>query len=271
MEEITKQAVLLVTEFGVKFLAAAAILIFGRWFAVLIRKLLINITEKQNVEPTLAQFINNICYYALVTFVVIAALGQLGIETTSFIAVLGAAGLAIGFALQGSLSNFAAGFLIIIFRPIKAGDLIDAAGTEGIVESISLFTTILRTPDNKTIIIPNAKLTDDTITNYSTKGIRRIDFIFGVGYNDDLDKVRTVIEDVLSTDSRVLKDPEITIGVAELADSSVNFAVRPWVNADDYWAVFFNINEQMKKRFDAEGISIPYPQTDVHLHQAPGS
>ena len=182
-------------------------------------------------------------------FVILAALGQLGIQTTSFIAIIGAAGLAIGLALQGSLANFAAGFLMIIFRPFKVGDVIDAAGVLGSVEEIQVFTTQLKTPDNKTIIIPNAKLTADKITNFSTKPTRRVDFVFGIGYSDDIDKTKKVISEVLAEDERILKDPSPTIGVVELADSSVNFAVRPWVNSADYWNVFFDTNEKHEEAF----------------------
>jgi small conductance mechanosensitive channel len=206
-------------------------------------------------------------YIALLVFVVLAALGQLGIQTTSFIAVIGAAGLAIGLALQGSLSNFAAGFLMIIFRPFKVGDYIEGAGVAGTVEVIQIFTTQLKTPDNKTVIIPNAALTAGNITNYSAKGTRRVDLVFGIGYGDDIDHAKNVIMDVLAKEERILKDPATTIGVVELADSSVNFAVRPWVKADDYWNVYFNLTENIKKSFDSEGISIPFPQRDVHMYE----
>jgi small conductance mechanosensitive channel len=192
---------------------------------------------------------------------------MLGIQTTSFIAVLGAAGLAVGLALQGSLSNFAAGVLMIIFRPFKVGDFIEAAGVAGTVEEIQIFTTQLATPDNKTIIIPNGKLTADNIVNYSTKGTRRADMVFGIGYEDDIDKARDIITEILSNDERVLKDPPLQVAVSELADSSVNFVTRAWVNAGDYWGVVFAATETVKKRFDAEGISIPFPQRDVHVYE----
>ena len=201
------------------------------------------------------------------TFVIIAALGMLGIQTTSFIAVLGAAGLAVGLALQGSLSNFAAGVLMIIFRPFKVGDFIEGAGTAGVVEEIQIFTTQLRTPDNKTIIIPNAKLTADNIVNFSAKGTRRADMVFGIGYDDDIDKARNIISEILSNEARILKDPPPQVAVSELADSCVNFVVRPWVDADDYWGVVFDVTEAVKKRFDAEGVNIPFPQRDVHLYE----
>ena len=257
----------LVTVFGVKILAAVAVLVIGRWIAKLLSRAVQQLMEKRNVDPTLVKFVGNLTYIALLTFVILAALGLVGVQTTSFIAVVGAAGLAIGLALQGSLANFAAGFLLIIFHPFKVGDYIEGAGVAGTVEAIQIFTTQLATPDNKTIIIPNAKLTADNIVNYSTKGTRRVDMVFGIGYQDDLDKARNILMEVLSQDDRILEDPPLKIAVSELADSSVNFIVRPWVNAADYWNVFFETTEAVKKRFDEEEISIPFPQRDVHVYQ----
>jgi small conductance mechanosensitive channel len=215
----------------------------------------------------LVSFVSNLVYIGLLAFIVIAALGQLGIQTTSFIAVLGAAGLAIGLALQGSLSNFAAGFLLIIFRPFKVGDLIEGAGVLGVVEAIQIFTTQLKTADNKTVIVPNANLTADNIVNWTVKGTRRVDMVFGIGYEDDIDTARSLMADIIAEDERILKDPAPAIVVIELADSSVNFAVRPWVNVDDYWGVYCDLTEKIKKAFDANNISIPFPQRDVHLYQ----
>jgi len=183
------------------------------------------------------------------------------------VAVLGAAGLAVGLALQGSLSNFAAGVLMIIFKPFKVGDFVEAGGTAGVVVDINIFTTIMKTGDNKKIIIPNGKINSDNITNFSANDTRRVDLVAGVSYGDDLDKVKTVLKEILAADERVLKDPEPTIGVLELADSSVNFAVRPWVKTADYWPTLFAVQEEIKKRFDKEGISIPFPQQDVHMFQ----
>jgi len=222
---------------------------------------------KRNVETTIASFICNMSYVVLMTIVIIASLNQFGIQTASLIAIVGAAGLAIGLALQGSLANFAAGFLMLVFRPFKTGDYIEGAGTQGTVEEIHIFTTQLKTPDNKTVIIPNAKLMGDNIINYSAKDKRRVDLVIGVSYSDNLQKVRQVLEDVLSKDNRVLKDPAPTIAVMELGDNSVNFAVRPWAKTDDYWNVYFDLTEDIKKRFDAESISIPFPQRDVHLFE----
>lgn len=257
----------ILTVFGVKIIGAVVVFIIGRWVAKLFANLIRKIMDKREVDATATKFVGNLTYFALLTFVVLAALGLLGIQTTSFIAVIGAAGLAIGLALQGSLANFAAGFLLILFRPFKVGDYIDAAGVAGTVEAIQIFTTQLATPDNKTIIIPNAKLTGDNIINFSTKGTRRADMVFGIGYDDDIDKAREIIIDILSNDERVLKDPPLQVAVSELGDSSVNFVARAWVNAGDYWAVVFEGTEAVKKRFDAAGISIPFPQRDVHLYE----
>jgi len=257
----------IVTVFGVKILGAIVVFVVGRWVAKLFGNFIRKLLDKREVDPTVTKFVGNLTYFALFTFVVLAALGLLGIQTTSFIAVLGAAGLAIGLALQGSLANFAAGFLLILFRPFKVGDFIDAAGVAGTVEAIQIFTTRLATPDNKTIIIPNSKLTGDNIINFSTKGTRRADMVFGIGYGDDIDKARDIIADVLSKDGRVLKDPPIQVAVSELANSSVNFVTRAWVNAGDYWGVVFDVTEAVKKRFDAEGVSIPFPQRDVHIYE----
>ena len=257
----------LIAFYGLKVIAAIAILIIGRWIAIAVRNLLRRVMRKSAVEETLVSFVSNVAYVALLAFIIIAALGQLGVHTASFVAVIGAAGLAIGLALQGSLANFAAGVLMIIFKPFKVGDYIEGGGTAGTVEEISIFTTVLKSPDNRKIIVPNAKMTGDNIVNYSAKDQRRIDIVAGVSYGDDLDKVRRVLEQILAEDARILRDPAPTIGVLALADSSINFAVRPWVKTGDYWPVYFDTQEKIKKRFDAEGISIPFPQRDVHLYK----
>jgi small conductance mechanosensitive channel len=267
MEDLISKVWELLTIYGLKVIAAVVVFVVGRWIAKGLTKFAEKVMNKRLVDPTIVSFVANMTYIALLVFVVLAALGQLGIQTTSFIAVIGAAGLAIGLALQGSLANFAAGFLMIIFRPFKVGDYIEGAGVGGTVEVIQIFTTQLKTPDNKTVIIPNAALTAGNITNYSAKGTRRVDLVFGIGYGDDIDHAKKVIMDVLAKEERILKDPATTIGVVELADSSVNFAVRPWVKADDYWNVYFNLTENIKKSFDAQGISIPFPQRDVHMYE----
>ena len=253
--------------YGLMIIAALAILVVGRLAALGIRKVIRTLLRKSRVDETLVSFVSGLSYAAIMAFVIIAAIGKLGVQTASFVAVLGAAGLAVGLALQGSLANFAAAVLLTIFRPFKIGDFIEAGGTAGTVEEIGIFTTVLKTPDNKQVIVPNAKMTSDNITNYSVTGERRIDLVAGVSYNDDLDKVRKILEQILADDDRILSEPAPTIGVLALADSSVNFAVRPWVKTADYWDVFFALQEQMKKRFDAEGISIPFPQQDVHIHK----
>jgi small conductance mechanosensitive channel len=267
MEDIVDKIYQILTVYGLKVLAALAVFIIGRWVAKGVKKVVERLMTKGKVDPTLISFTANLAYIGLLAFIVIAALGQLGIQTTSFIAVLGAAGLAIGLALQGSLSNFAAGFLLIIFRPFKVGDLIEGAGVFGVVEAIQIFTTQLKTADNKTVIVPNAKLTDDNIVNWTVKGTRRVDMVFGIGYEDDIDKARSLMQTVIAEDSRILKDPAPQISVSELADSSVNFVVRPWVKVEDYWGVHFDLTEKIKKTFDANGVSIPFPQRDVHVYQ----
>jgi small conductance mechanosensitive channel len=251
----------------VNFTTAIAILIIGWWIAKLIRKALVKVMTRKEIDGLLISFTSNIVYLALVAFVFIAALGELGVQTTSFIAIIGAAGLAIGLSLQGSLSNFASGVMIIFFRPFKVGDFVEAGGISGIVEGIQIFSTQMRTGDNKSIIIPNSSITSSTITNYSAKSERRVDMTFGIGYDDDIRKAKQILEDILSADDRILKDPAPVIAVGALADSSVNILVRPWVKTEDYWAVFWDLTEKVKLRFDEENISIPFPQRDVHLHQ----
>jgi small conductance mechanosensitive channel len=267
MGKIIQRVWELLPVYGFKFAAAIAVFVIGRWIAKALTKLVQRLMERSKVDPTLVKFAGSVTYIALFTFVILAALAQVGIQTTSFIAVLGAAGLAIGLALQGSLSNFAAGFLMILFRPFKVGDFIEGAGVAGTVEEIQIFTTTVMTPDNKTVIIPNAKLTGDNIVNYTKKGTRRVDMVFGIGYGEDIDKARQVIRDIVSKDARILKDPAPVIAVSELADSSVNFVVRPWSKADDYWNVYFDVTEKVKKALDAEGINIPFPQRDVHIYE----
>ena len=252
--------------YGIQLLTALAIFVIGRWIAKAITGLLRRAMSKAKADDMLVGFLGNIAYGLLLTFVVIAALSQLGIETTSLAAILAAAGLAVGLALQGSLSNFAAGVMIIIFRPFSKGDYVEVAGTAGSVNDINIFTTTLKTPDNKTVIIPNSSVTGGNITNYSAESKRRIDLVFGIGYNDDIKKAKNVLQQIVDSDARVLKDPAPVVAVSELADSSVNFVVRPWVKTADYWDVFFDITETVKESFDKEGISIPFPQQDVYMH-----
>lgn len=257
-----------IVQFGKDVLIALLIFYIGRIVIGFVIRALHRVMQKQDVDKTLETFICNLARAALLIVVFIAAIGALGIQTTSFIAIFGAAGLAIGLALQGSLSNFAAGVLIVLFRPYRVGDFIEGAGIAGSVEQVQILTTVLKTGDNKQIIVPNSQIMDSIITNYSANDTRRIDMVVGVSYGDDLDKVRSTLESLISAEERILADPATTIAVSDLADSSVNFVVRPWVKSSDYWAVKFDLTEAIKKRFDAEGISFPFPQQDVHLYKA---
>ncbi len=247
-----------------------ALLIFyvGKFVISLVVRALRRVMRRQEVDKTLETFVCNLVRMALLVVVIIAAIGALGIQTTSFIAIFGAAGLAVGLALQGSLSNFAAGVLIVLFRPYRVGDFIEAAGISGSVEQVQILTTVLKTGDNKRIIVPNGQIMDSIITNYSANDTRRVDMVVGVSYSDDLDKVRATLQDLIAAEERILDEPAPTIAVSALADSSVNFVVRPWVNTADYWGVMFDLTEAIKKRFDQEGISFPFPQQDVHLYKA---
>ncbi len=247
---------------------ALVIFYVGRLVISLVVRGLRKLMQKQGIDKTLETFVCNLVRVALLIVVIIAAISALGIQTTSFIAIFGAAGLAVGLALQGSLSNFAAGVLIVLFRPYRVGDYIEGAGISGTVEQVQILTTVLKTPDNKQVIVPNSQIMESVITNYSAKDTRRVDMVIGVSYSDDLDKVRSILEEIVAADDRVLDEPACLIAVSELADSSVNFVVRPWAKTADYWGVKFDLTETIKKRFDKEGISIPFPQQDVHLHKA---
>ena len=253
-------------DLGIRIVTAIIIFFVGKWVVALVVKGLLKAMQKGDVDTTLRRFVANLVRMVLMLFVIIAAINHLGIQTASLIAVLGAAGLAVGLALQGSLSNFAAGVLIVLFRPYKVGDWIEGAGVSGSVEEVQILTTVLKTGDNKRVIIPNSQIMGSTITNYSANATRRVDLVVGVSYGDDLDKVRKELEDLVATDERILKDPAPTIAVSQLADSSVNFVLRPWVNTADYWAVYFDLTERVKKRFDEVGVSIPFPQQDVYIH-----
>lgn len=251
--------------YGLKILMAILIILIGKWASGLIRKTVRKALLKKKVDPTIVNFSCSIAYVALMAFVVVAALGQIGVQTSSIVAILGASALAIGLALQGSLSNLSAGVILMVTRPFKIGDYIEASGDTGVVELISLLATTLKTVDNKKVIVPNSKLIGGSITNYTAEETRRIDLTVGVSYESDLRKVRTVLLDEVHKDSRVLKNPALFVGVVEMADSSVNLVVRPWVKTSDYWDVFFSLNENIKLRLDAEGIPIPFPQQDIHL------
>ncbi|WP_250656668.1 mechanosensitive ion channel family protein [Alkalimarinus coralli] len=249
-----------------KLLLALLTLVIGLWLINKVVKLTLGKMES-SVDPTLHKFIGSLVSVGLKGLLLISVASMVGIATTSFIAVLGAAGLAIGLALQGSLSNFAGGVLILIFKPFKVGDLIQGGGHLGVVKEIQIFNTILTTADNRRIIIPNGVLSNDSLINVNVEPTRRVDFVFGIGYDDDIKKTKEILQRIADNDSRVLKDPAPTIVLSELADSSVNFTVRLWVNTADYWGVYFDTHEAVKVAFDAEGISIPFPQQDVHMHQ----
>ncbi len=249
-------------------IGAIAVFIIGKWVSRWIASLVRKSVKKGQSDDMLAGFAGSLTYFGLLALVIIAALGTLGVETAQFAVVLGAAGLAVGFALQGTLSNFAAGVMLLVFRPFKAGDVVEAGGATGVVKELQLFTTTLTTPDNKLVIVPNSAMSSGNIVNYNALGTRRVDMVFGIGYEDDIPRAKEILEDILAKDDRVLKDPGSTVALVELADSSVNFVCRPWVNASDYWGVWFDTHETVKARFDDAGVSIPFPQQDVHMHQA---
>ena len=266
-QEIINYAIEITSSFGLKLLTALIVVIVGKQLVKILLKVIKVALEKANTEETVRIFIANLLNTVFTVIIFVAAINQLGVETTSIIALLGAAGLAIGLALQGSLANFAAGILIVIFRPYKVGDYIEAGTNVGTVKDIQIFSTVLRTPDNKSIVVPNGSIMDGSITNYSEQPTRRIDIIASCSYEDDLDKVKQVLKTILDNEERILTEPKPQIAVSELAESSVNFIVRPWVNSSDYLPVMYSLLEQIKKTFDQEGISIPYPQSDIHIHE----
>ncbi|MFN3881050.1 MAG: small-conductance mechanosensitive channel MscS [Nitrincola lacisaponensis] len=255
----------LIISYAVNLTAALLIILVGSMVIRLATNSLNRLLKARKVDPTIANFATSLIKYALLAFVVIAALGRVGVQTASFVAIVGAAGLAIGLALQGSLSNFAAGVLLIGFRPFKAGDFIEAAGTAGVVESVQIFTTVLKTGDNRIIVVPNSNILGGNIINYSKEERRRIDLVIGVSYDADLQKTKQVLQQIIEQDERILKEPGCTIAVNELGASSVDFIVRPWVNTADFWAVRWDLLEKIKQALDANDIGIPYPQMDVHL------
>jgi len=265
LQKLYDGAVEFIWQVGPNLLLAIVVLVIGLWIIKFVIKGVKKAMTKGNVEESLSKFLLSLISIGLKALLLISVASMLGIATTSFVAVLGAAGLAVGLALQGSLGNFAGGVLILLFKPFKVGDVIDAQGYVGKVHGIQVFNTVLKTPDNKTIIIPNGGLSNGSITNYSTESQRRVDMTFGIGYGDDIKKAKDVLNSIIKNDSRVLKDPEPMIVVSELADSSVNFAVRAWVESADYWSLYFDMHETVKLEFDKQGISIPFPQHDVHL------
>lgn len=256
----------MITDFGIALATALIVLVVGLFVIKQIVKAMRKLFQRKDYDPSLETFLLSLTGVALKLMLYVAVISMMGVQTTSFIAVLGAAGLAVGMALAGTLQNFAGGVMILIFKPFKVGDYIDAQGHSGTVNQVQIFNTILKTPDNKTIIIPNGGLANGSMTNYSTEPKRRVDWTIGIGYGDDADKAQEVIRKMMEADSRILKDPAPFVEVSELADSSVNFAARAWVNAADYWGVYFDMNKNVYKTFDKEGLNIPYPQMDVHVH-----
>ncbi len=265
MNELAANLPLLLMPWGLKVVAAVVILFIGRIVAGWVRRSARALLERREMDPTLIPFLASLVYYLVLAFVVIAVLGAVGIETASLIALLGAAGLAVGLALQGTLSNFAAGVMLLVFRPFQKGDFIEAVGVSGSVDAVGIFTTTLNTPDNVRVILPNAKVWGDTIKNFAANDIRRIDLLVGIAYDDDIGLGMNTIRRVLAAESRVLKDPEPTVAVGELGDSSVNLVVRPWCKREEYWAVRWDLTRAFKEELERAGCSIPFPQRDVHV------
>ena len=266
-QEYMDLAINFASSYGLKIIGALLIFIVGKWVARRIQNIVVKLMQKNKVDETLISFIESIVYIMLMIVVILAAINTLGVQTTSFVAILGAAGLAIGLALQGTLGNVGSGVLLISFRPFTMGDFVTVGGETGTVAGISIFATTLHTLDNKVVIVPNSAVSGGNITNFSARETRRIDLTFGIGYGDDLRKAKSLLEDIMKADSRVLADPAPFVGVSELGDSSVNFVFRPWVQSDDYWDVFFDMHEKVKLTFDEQGISIPFPQMDIHLNK----
>lgn len=266
--EMIKNLQPLIISWGGKGFAALLIFLVGKWIARWITNILIRLMKSRSVDQTLIKFLEGIIYYALLASVIIAAAGQLGIKTTSFLAVLGAASLAIGLALKDSLANFSSGVMLILFRPFQVGDVVTIGGETGKVEAISVFSTILNTGDNQKKIIPNGAISNATITNITANPTRRVDLVVGIGYDDDIRKAKDTLENILTSEERILQDPAPTVAVSNLGASSVDLVVRPWVNTEDYWDVYFSLTEKIKLTFDKEGISFPFPQQDVHLFKS---
>ncbi len=267
LDEIINKLSETAVEYGPKLIGAVAVWIIGSWIIGVLSKSFMKMLDKRDTDPSLKPFLKGLVNTLLKVMLVLSVLGTMGIEMTSFIAILGAVGLAVGMALSGTLQNFAGGVIILIFKPFKVGDFIKAQGYAGTVNEIQIFNTILKTPDNVTIIIPNGELSNASLSNYSQEARRRVDWTFGIGYGDKAAKAEAVIQRLCDKDARIQKDPAVFIALSELADSSVNFVVRAWVNAEDYWGVFFDMNKKVYEEFEKEGLNIPYPQMDVHLHQ----
>lgn len=262
----------MITENGpgmaIQVLTALVILLVGRFIAGAIRSGVKRVMTQRGVDPSLTGFVGSLIYFAIMAFTIIAVVDRFGVQTASFVAILGAAGFAVGMALQGTLGNFSSGVMLLLFRPFKAGDVVEAAGVKGKVVEIAIFSTTICTPDNVKIIVPNGTIFGDVIKNFNGYETRRVDMVMGIGYGSDIDKAMQILSDLAKNDSRVLGDPETTIAVSELADSSVNIIFRPWVNSGDYWGLYFDMHKLVKEQFDANGIDIPFPQTVVHLEKS---
>jgi small conductance mechanosensitive channel len=269
LEGLFEQAPDLIVTYGMKVLLAIVIFVVGKYLAGLAKKITCNLLLKRKVDETVASFVGNMAWALVLVFTIVATLGQIGVQTASLVAVIGAAGLAVGLALQGSLSNFASGVLMVLFRPCRVGDYVEAAGIAGTVNEITIFSTKLLTPDNKLIIAPNSAMMDGTIINYSAMDKRRVDLVIGVSYDANLADTKKILTQIVESNQYVLKDPAYTIAVSELADSSVNFVVRPWVKGSDYWPAYFELLEQIKIALDEANIGIPYPQMDLHVKETP--
>lgn len=267
MEITTASLTAFAITYGLKLLSAIATLVIGLYLVKLVVSVIRKVLTKSEVDPSLLGFVSSMVSVVLKIMVYITSLGMLGVQMTSFIAILGAAGLAVGMALSGTLQNFAGGVMILLFKPYKVGDFIEAQGYVGSVKEIQIFVSILTTTDNKTIIIPNGSLATDSLINYSTQLTRRVDWTFGIAYGDDLDKAYSVLKSLIAADERILAEPEPFMALSELADSSVNIVVRVWVNAADYSSVFFKMNEEVYREFGKQGLSIPFPQMDVHINK----
>ncbi|WP_299793790.1 mechanosensitive ion channel family protein [uncultured Shewanella sp.] len=271
LEGLIEQAPELIVAYGMKIILAIIIFLVGKYLAGVAKRLSDKLMTKRKIDPTVVSFVSNIAWALVFAFTVVATLGQLGVQTASLVAVIGAAGLAVGLALQGSLSNFASGVLMVLFRPCRVGDYVDAAGISGTVDEITIFSTKLLTPDNKLIIAPNSAMMDGTIINYSAMETRRVDLVIGVSYDANLAEAKKVLTTIVENNQYVLKDPAYTIAISELADSSVNFVVRPWVKGGDYWPAYFELLEQIKLALDEADIGIPYPQMDLHVKETPSA
>ncbi|MGS0679648.1 mechanosensitive ion channel family protein [Shewanella sp. 125m-7] len=271
LQGLMDQAPELIVTYGMKILFAIIIFVIGKFLSNIAKKLTTKILNKRKVDTTVVSFVSNMAWALVFVFTIVATLGQIGVQTASLVAVIGAAGLAVGLALQGSLSNFAAGVLMVLFRPCRVGDYVEAAGISGTVDEITIFSTRLLTPDNKVVIAPNSAMMHGNIVNYSAMETRRLDLVIGVSYDANLAETKKVLAGILENSQYVLKDPGYTVAVSELADSSVNFVVRPWVNSSDYWPAHFEILEQIKVALDEAGIGIPYPQMDLYVKETPAA